>query len=201
MIIVYVAIVAVMMYIFSNLNINNSIILGTGLSLVLVYYLHDYVDSCKSEKQKNINSQISCIKPITTNISNNNEFVNFLFSIQDFYHLNPPVYGELIQSIDIFIDLFNITEIDNQKASSITYNDMLMYKHKAINSLKSLSLSINVTYEDKLSLSIYTLNRIMDGYLEIVKKKYAANLQINGINNMTGLVGGKVDAYDEMSVE
>lgn len=121
------------------------------------------------------------LKPDSIHIKNNNELLDFIFSIQDFYYYNPRVFIDMVNSINDFMTIRNENEMSNIY-NGYLYSSLLMKKRDALNSLASLAISLpsNRDVDEKLQNALERLEFILNNYLDETYYKYRNNIYKNG---------------------
>ena len=127
------------------------------ISLV-IYILHYFTKSNKFEQ-----TQIFNVPHVNDKYQDINDF---LYSIQEFYYVNPQAFEEMLDSINTIMQIknkFDITIKNCTKYYIIAHNS----KRNCINSLHSIiyNLSANRSITYKLSNSLKVLEQILNKYL------------------------------------
>lgn len=193
----YSIIIILIIYFFLKIDIDFRVMFGICFGIFVVYILSINNENQSNEKLKLQKRKETLIIPQFRN--KNNEIINYLFSIQDFYEVNPQAYEDLVQSIDYFFDIYNETLRDPSLAG-LNYEIMNTYKNNAINSLHSIiyKMKVNKAYEKKLEIAMTTIRSICDKYLDeiiYINNKYNHD---NGINQHSKYISkSKVKAFNE----
>lgn len=166
----YVVVFLFILWFFSRrelgINILIAIIVGTFVINYLNYRSIENADTL-DEIQK---IKKSTILPQLTDETNEQEnIVDFLFSIQDLYACSPQQYTDMVRNINYFYGLYKMTFVDN-KTSYLNYGMMKQYKRDALNAISSIiySLPEDKRVRDKVNTSTVVLDGIMTQHLDHV---------------------------------
>jgi hypothetical protein len=164
------------------------------LLLILIIILINYIINKRNEnmykKKLNIikNKNIEYIK-------NDENLVNILFSIQEYYNHNEQAYNEFIDNLNLFLQFYNFVEIDNSLAAHL-YRNLLDQKKIILNSLISLSIKLPIEYN--LQDSISDIEQILNEYLKKTHDIYEEYLKKNGLDYTTKLIIlNDIEPYNE----
>ena len=109
---------------------------GILLSFLTIIYLQSKNQKEAGDYARQQAEKLKIIEPETKYLKNYNDFIDLLFSIQDFYQYNPEAFEELVDSVDQFL----YTNETIHKDPTLT-NSMFVfadkYYHTAMNSLHS----------------------------------------------------------------
>lgn len=178
-----VVLLIMIIFVFSHLNITLGIIFGTGIALLIIWYIYTNDISQQQEDLEIIKHKQKMIIPQQDASAEYNEITNFLFSIQDFYYYNPQAYEDVVESMDKFFELYQESKNDNSIAGT-NYQTMIDNRRDIMNSLQSICFKMlqNVKYDAKLQLSIDYVNNILQKYIDEVKEinaKYNYDFGLN----------------------
>lgn len=173
----YVMILIFVVYYTSNLKIKLNVIFGIGVGILCIWLLNN-------NDNNNNNKKIDLIIPQPR--YEKKETIDYLFSIQEFYEINPQTYEDIIENMDIFFDRYYETEKDNSLAG-VNYKIMIDQKSYIEELLQSMIYKFpsNKEYTEKLKKSVKNIKLILDEYIEkiiVINNKYK---YYNGINNRT----------------
>lgn len=176
-------------YAFSRIDIKLSVLYGTFIVLIILYFLNNEYMNTKKTINDILKTKKDSIFPQSVRLANYNDVVNFLFSIQDFYIYNPQAYEDMIQSLDIFF-IFYEEVLNNNELAGEHYDVLNDKRRYALNSLQSLiyNFPVNVKYTQKLNASVNTLDTILQMYLNNIKSNNANNIYTNGYHMTTKLI-------------
>jgi hypothetical protein len=191
----YVVIFILIIWLFSTSNMGVNILIGLIIASFVISYLnYKTIDNINNIDNTHhvLNVQgfkKNIIIPVLNNSMNEN-IVDFLYSIQDFYHYNPQQYSEVIKNINEFYILYETTILDNM-ICDINYNMMEQLKRDALNALSSISIAIPSHRQviDKLDSACKMLDEIMTTSLDQISD--------NGYNVDTKIINYGVKAYNE----
>jgi hypothetical protein len=164
---IYVVIGLMTIWIFSKMNIGINILIGIIITAFVINYLnHKTIVAANTEKEI-MNTKKETIKPKLDESNENEDIVNFLFSIQDMYHYNPGQYIEMVNNIEQFFRLHKRSFID-KKQSSIHYDKMKQNKRDALNALSSLIFTLpeDRRVREKVNNAVVILDDILTKHLD-----------------------------------
>lgn len=118
-------------------------------------------------------------------INSDDRILNIIYSIQGYYHYNQEAFVELIKNIEIFLELFELINIDIRYIS-LLYSNMYDRKKNIINTLVSFRIRLPIEYN--ADEAITDMNTILDDYLEKVYILHTDYIKKNGININTKLI-------------
>lgn len=118
-------------------------------------------------------------------INSDDRILNIIYSIQSYYHFNQEAFEELIKNIEIFLELFELINIDINYIS-LLYSNMYDRKKNIMNTL--ISFKIRLPDEYNVDDVIVDMETILDDYLDIVYKMHTNYIKDNGININTKLI-------------
>jgi len=156
-----------------------------------IYYLNTRYNQLLDKRK------IDIIKTNKINrISSDKRIVDILFSIQSYYRYNQEAFEELIKNLELFLELYELIKIDNDKSNDLYFN-MIDRKKNIINTL--ISFRIRLPDEYNINDVINDMNEILDDYIkevDIIHENYIKN---NGINYTTKLY--KLNDYDAYNID
>ncbi len=179
----------IIIYYFSKQNITLNTVFGVGVAMMVYYNIGKArSDDTKIYKQ-NQDLKIKSIKPKTTFIKNNNDIVDFLFSIQDLYYHNPKTYIEMVKSIDDFLEIAGESKIDKYY-SGAEVQTLIMKKRDALNELAYIGTNLpsSKILDDKMHKAIERLEEILNERINIAYKEHEEHIYKNGYNNQTSIL-------------
>jgi hypothetical protein len=146
-----------------DLSIILSLVIGT---LVIFYMDYKKQDEIK-EKDNIIRQKYDSIRPYSEIVGKYDDFIDFLYSIQDMYIYNPQAYEEMVDNIDEFLKIYEQVKLFPKLAGK---NYSIAEKNKliALNALHSIiyTLPPNKFYGNKLIRSIEKLDTLLSRYLK-----------------------------------
>lgn len=178
----YVFVFIMITYIILRYNVK----LGIIICMIFIYYL--YMKK-KNEKEEKYRENIEKSLIISNMEIKDEEMIDFLVEIQDFYMYNPQVYKEMYENINEFFKIKNEIENDNELIG-LKYSLIELRKKNILNLYHSIVFSIpseekyNVKYRNGLNI----LNNILNNYLKNIinlNKKYISK---NNYNRNTYLI-------------
>lgn len=182
----YIIIFIICLLYFNNKNITLSTILGIIIAITLIYTINEKNTIDQTNKDVQHDVKLNSIHPKPTYLGDYREITDFVFTIQDFYMYNPPVFEEMILFIDKFLGVYKEIILDPTLAG-VKYEILNTAKTNAVNALHSIiySLPANKQIIEKHHIAIETLNQLLDVYLNNVYKANDAITQIHGYKTNT----------------
>jgi hypothetical protein len=182
---VYFCIIIIFIGVFSRLKIGLNIIFAIVMAVIIILYFNSVKNIDSEQTDKQYEEKYKIIKPVPQKIKSYSDIIDFLFSIQDFYVYNPPVYENLIDTIDDFFTLYEEANNDN----ALYGTNFLLAEEKKLNAVNilhsmifSLPCSVNNVYTSKLNKATEKLNNILDKYLDEMFDKNKKYIYDNGVN-------------------
>ena len=193
----YIFILLLFIFIFNKFEIKLNFIFGIFIAVLIILYSDKYT---KNEINNNNNikqTKINHIRPpLSNNITEYNNIVDFLFSIQEFYSYSPANYQDMVDNIDNFFILYNQSN-KIPKVSGINYTIAQKYKSKSLNSLQtlifSLPSSVHKYYIDKLDRATEQLDFMLSSYLQDIYTINDNYVKSNDININTKFLNNNKD--------
>jgi hypothetical protein len=162
----YAVIILISIIYFSNKNIKLNIFLALIIALFYISYNYDEIKTNQEEEEEQMHLKRSTIKPKPTNFEDRDDVIDYLFSIQDWYHYNPQAYEELIDNLRSFFKLYNTIKRGSDFCDSY-YQIVESKKNNALNAFHSLIYTIPVNFPvmDKFNRAHKRLETILNEYL------------------------------------
>lgn len=164
-----IVIILIFLFIFLKLTIGLNIILALVLAISVVLYLTEK-QSISNEINKTLfDTKLHTIKPIPKKLKDDNDIIDFIFSVQDFYVLNPLAYEEFIDNIDAFISLReNI--FGDEKFANQYFQIAMSKKNNALNSFHSIIFKLpnNKLFTDKFNRAHKRLETILNKQINVM---------------------------------
>jgi len=159
-----ICIVLIFIYFFLKLTIGLNIILALALAILVILYLVDKKQVSVENNAKNFEIKKNMIKPKM--IYDNDDLVDFIFSVQDFYAYNPETYEEFIDNINSFMSLKD-NIFGDDKFANYYYQIAESKNNNALNSFHSLIFSLpnNKLYTEKFNRAHKRLETLLNKYL------------------------------------
>jgi hypothetical protein len=148
--------------IFSILFSKISIVFGIIFFIIFLFYFN-YSNKAKLEKKEKL------LRPKPENI--NNEILQFLYYIQDLYAYNARAYENMVKSINKFLEIKELSEINPTRAG-VNISILKDLHRDAINALNSIHVytPVNKDLTAKINEAITMLNTILLNYIRSVIK-------------------------------
>jgi len=199
----YVVIFCVIIFIVSRMDIKLNVVFGTGIAIIIIMYMYNQNQSSQIEDNllRHEKQDLIYPRPKYTIEYANDDIIDFLFSIQDFYPRNPQAYEDMIESCDQFFILYHEIKTNSQLAN-FNYQNLIDLKRSMLNSLQSILINMvpNVGRDNKLQESITVLDIILNRYLDEIKRIHDEYLYEHGYDIHTTLINTGEDAsnmYDD----
>ena len=158
-----IVIILIFIFFFIKLNVGLNLILGLVLALTVIFYLTEKENIQTEIKKEQYETKLNSIKPKPKEIKDE-DIVDFVFSVQDFYVFNPEAYEEFIDNLDAFKNLYD-TIFSDSKFSHYYYQIADSKKNNALNSFHSLIFKLP---NDKIT---WCRSELLDVFDEFNKPK------------------------------
>lgn len=164
-----------------QLSIGLNIILGLILAVVTILYLYEKETTAIELEKEQYEEKLESINPSPKNITGDNDLINFLFSVQDFYVFNPPAFEEVIDNIDSFKSLYEDVFADAELCNYY-YQILDSKKSNALNAFHSIIFTLpnNQVFTEKFDRAHKRLETILNKYLNEAYDQCSFNLYKNG---------------------
>lgn len=165
-----IIIILIFIYIFNKLEVSISVILGLVLSVAVIMYLYSKEKKQSDLEEEQLEEKKNTIKPKLNKLvevpHQNDDLIDFLFSIQDFYRFNPQAYEEMVDNLEGFFTVYE-TIFNTSELSNYYYQIAESKKNNALNSLQSLIFTLpnEKLFTDKYDRAHKRLETIMNKYL------------------------------------
>lgn len=198
MIFLYIVILLVTLFIFRKKRININVLIPILVAWFIISYLNYRSATTIDVQEDFIKTKKESIRPKIQDEFDNDDVINFLFSIQDLYKYNAPQYEEMRNNIMLFFKLHKITFVNNSVAH-INYGLMEKYKREALNALHSVIFNMPDDFRarEKLNNATVALDGILTKYLDQISYLADEHNHKHGINNDTIFINYGSKAYNE----
>lgn len=172
---------------FLQISVELNIILGLIIASGLILYLKEKDNIKIQTEEKENETKLSFIKPQPQKINKDKDkdFIDFIFSVQDFYVFNPLAYEEFIDNLDSFFELRELIFNDEQ---FINYYFQIAdsKKNNALNSFHSLiyNLPNDKTFTEKFDRSHKRLETLLNKEFNQMYDQITFVLQKNGLDTL-----------------
>ena len=173
---IFIVVPIILIFLFTKVNVKLNILVALLFSILIILYIN-----YKNQKeQKDIEDIYSIkkesLKPQSATINKYNDFVDFLFSIQDLYAYNPPAYEYVIENLEVFLQLYDDAKIAHELAG-LNYGLADRRRQLALNNLHSIiyTLPTSSILIAKLNTAIFKLDDMLEKMLHdlyIINKNY-----------------------------
>lgn len=196
----YVVVFISIMYLFNFFEIKLNILFGFIVSCIVLYVLYKHYRNNQEEENKIYAYEKELIYPKSDKIVKYDKISEFLFTIQDFYIINPQAYAEFIQNIENFLTMYEDIK-DNKPSVYLMYQNLLDTRRKILNSLQSLTYNFpeNKEYLKKLDTSLNNFDEIINVYVEEIRIIHENCLHNHGYNVNTKLYNDKFIPYNSFN--
>jgi hypothetical protein len=186
----YVVVFIIILWFISRRELGINVLIAIMVGIFVINYLNnrsitssDTLDKIQKIKKNTI------IPPLSDNTKNQEDIVDFLFSIQDLYAYSPQQYIEMVKNLNYFYGLYENTFVDN-KMSYLNYGMMKQFKCDALNTLSSIiySLPEDKHIKDKINISAAILDDIMTKHLDHISYVTDNYIYKNGYNVDTKII-------------
>ena len=183
-------------------KIKLSHILSLFIGLSIVFYLRLDTLNNQSDEGSKKEIKINVIKPEINRIRNYDDILNYLFSIQDLYIYNQESYEEMINNIELFLEVYEKTIID-EKYYTQYYKIADRVRRSCLNNLHSIIYNIGNKTEvkEKLNNALISLNEILNNYMDNLFDICKRKKNTNGYDNKTIPISNDIPAYNEYEVK
>lgn len=160
-----IIIILIFIYFFIKLDIGLNLILGLILAIIVILYFTEKESIQTEIIKEQYETKLNTIKPKPKHIVDD-DIVDFVFSVQDFYVFNPQAYEEFIDNLDAFKELYDTTFADG-KFSNYYFQIAESKKNNALNSFHSILFKLpnDKFYTDKLVRAHKRLETLLNNYL------------------------------------
>src|ERR1700744_1927848 len=162
----YILLILIFIWIFQKVLVGLNVVFGIILATIIILYFISNKQEKIQERTDVINLKSDYIRPHPIKLQYYKDLVDFVFSIQDLYHTNPPAYEEMVDNIDDFLTVYEESHIVPE-LSGQNYSLAESKKLRAVNALQSLIFNIESSpiLIGKLNHATHKLDEILDDYL------------------------------------
>lgn len=156
----YAMIIIIFLVIFSF-----NVLLALLLAVLFIWYDYEKVRVTNSEPRQQEEMKTDTIIPPVTNFRENPDIIDFLFSIQNWYHYNPLAYEEMMNNLELYFQLYHQIET-GAEFCDFYYQNAEIKKQNALNAFQSMIFTIptNNVIMDKFNRAHRRLNTILTKY-------------------------------------
>lgn len=176
-----------------------NIFLGFTVALLICYGIY-YNQQLLSNNDDALHQiKLDNIRPIPKKkIGEYKNFTDFIFSIQEFYVYNPQTYENMVDAIDIFIEIYEDTKINNALSGEY-YALAESQKLLALNALHSVIMMIpsSKLLIKKLNDACKTLEELMNNYLFKIYEYNKKYIKENGYFNNSKIIDLNISPYNK----
>lgn len=194
----YVVIFLFFIFFFRSKIIGLNIFLALLIGFIVSSYIHEKNQVSRDIEHKQQKKKLDTIMPPNKEFKNRDDIINFFFSIQDFYHLNPLAYEDTVDNVDAFMTIHKIISTGTQFCSDyyIVAKDR---KSDALNSFQTFiyAISDDAVVIDKFNRAHKRLETILNKYLNEMYDMCMNSLIINGYNIYRRAINTGPDEYNK----
>jgi len=192
----YAAVTIILLAIFRS-----NIFLAIFIAFLYIWYDYNRVRSTHVEPRVQEQLKVESLTPPPINFVDKNDIVDFLFSIQDWYHFNPLAYEEMTGNLEMFFELYTQIKLGSEFCDQY-YQLAEMRKLAALNALQSMifTLPTDKVTMDKFNRAHRRLNTILTGYQNRMYNACQYSLLKNGYNinrSVINLGPKEYNTYDD----
>jgi hypothetical protein len=154
------------------------------LLLIIIIIFINYIIKKRKEILYKKKTQILKNKNIKY-IKNDENLINILFSIKEYYYYNEQAYNEFIDNLELFLKFMEFIKIDNSLGGQL-YQNLLDIKKNIINNL--ISMNIKLPNEYNLQTTIQDIESILNSYLKECHLINEGHIKQFGINYTTKFI-------------
>src|SRR5271154_6664207 len=181
----YIVIFVVCLFFAKLVNINLSIIFFIFLAILVSYIIYSKRRIEKITIQEQHRIKLDLIRPRPKRIDSYPNLIDFLYSIREFYYINPSAFFEIVNNIDNFIQLYE--EIMFNKVLYCTQNleVALGFARNALNSLHSMiyNLDVDKHITRKFHKSLKAFHYILQQYSTRMIRRCNREFNYKNLNN------------------
>lgn len=155
------------------------------ISIIIYIAVYNARNNCIQQTCDN-EKNIKLFKSFVDLQTNSQDFIEFVFTMQDLYPINPPQFIEMTTCIDTFSALYTETMNDIKRADA-NYGIMNNLRITALYALASLIHNAPFEYISKLEQGTAELDNIMMSYLDNVREYQQVYTYYNGYTTKTKL--------------
>jgi hypothetical protein len=202
MIVIFLAIITICLYYFANCDIKTNFLIGLIVGVYIVYYINSKQVADSNVRQVHNEIKTKTIRPNVEFLSDKQELLDFVFSIQDLYVYNPLAYEDMISNIQDFLILHDNALI-SEKNISFNFDLMVQRKRDALNNLASIIYKSpdDKRMTNKLAVAVSRLEDILIPYLDKIIFTYNDDIYKNGYDctkSVIDLAPLPINTYDSI---
>jgi hypothetical protein len=169
----YLVILGIFYYATYYLKIRLTHVICIFCALIIIYIIYSkkQLDAVTSDEQSKI--KLSLIRPPPQNLDNYPDLIEFLFTVRNFYYINPNAFTLIIAHLDDFIEIYE--DIINKKILYCKQNYQVLVNsaREILNNLHSIiyNLDVDKILTKKYQISMKELNIILYQYIKTVIDK------------------------------
>lgn len=150
----------------------------------------------KNNIKKNVIMDNNIIKP-NSHIHEYDDMLNFLFSINDLYHYNPPAFIEMVDNIERIFKVYKRIIVEPNMSGKL-YPIIDDYRRNSLNALQSIIFKVEADKRIVMRLdeAIDKLDAILTEYQKEVHYIYLNDLHENGYNVETHIINTGPKEYN-----
>lgn len=164
---IYVTVLIFVLWIFYKRDYKINVLIAILVAYFIISYLNHKSITTADTLEDIFKKKKKSIKPEATETFEQENVINFLFSIQDLYKYNPQQYEHMIDNINSFYKLYKITFIEHDRAH-INYTLMEQMKRDALNAFQAIIFKLpnDIRVLRKVEKANVMLDEIMTKHLD-----------------------------------
>lgn len=184
-IVIFIVIFVILMFVSKFFEIGLSIIFFMIIAAIVSYVVYSRNQIIDISTEEDLKIKLELINPRPTRLDNHPPLIDFLFSIKDFYYINPTAFYNVVQNIDNFIQLYD--EIINDQLIYCVQNLQVAieFSRTAQNNLQSIiyNLDVDKRLTKKFHQSLKEFHLIMRQYISRMIARCNSHFNPADINN------------------
>jgi len=184
-IIIFIIIFIFFLFISQFFDIGLTIIFFIIIAALVSYILYSKNQINDISTEENLKIKLEFINPRPRRIDNHPPLIDFLFSIKDFYYINPTAFYNIVQNVDNFMQLYD--EIINDQLIYCVQNLQVAieFSRNAQNNLQSIiyNLDVDKRMTKKFHQSLKEFHLIMRQYVARMIARCNSHFNSSDINN------------------
>jgi hypothetical protein len=166
----YIIIIIVIILWFSYKNIGINILFGFIIAYLVINYLYNRKKAENVYNQNILNKKIEVLKPQSNIVNKYKDIIDFLFTIQDLYNVNPSSYQNMIFKLEEYFILYEEMFI-NPNMVMKHFDTLLLLQKEILNQLHSIIFGTeNENITNKINIALEELEILLDNYDNNVKE-------------------------------
>jgi hypothetical protein len=190
----YIVLLVGSIFIASFLNFGINVVFCICVIALVIYYKISKKNKNELFSHQLLDTKFNTLHKKPEIFRKHKEFIEFFYSINDFYPYSPDVFDAIIDNVASMLLLYEDVKL-GVRNSKQNYNVAVNMKVNALNHLHNLIYSINPNHIvlKKLHVSMQVLNKLLTKYLINIANVCNEYVDLVGLNTDNGYV------YDELT--